>query len=536
MSQHDSCNRAVQDILPTRLLQIKGPKEVRLHCTRNETDPYACLSYCWGTNPFIRTTSSTLHQYQSNIQWTELPKTFQDAISFTHRLGIRYLWIDSLCIIQDSVEDWRYESGQMANTYKNARLTIAATHSIDASGGCFSTAHPKHYFRHWTFTDSDLRTSEFHTRIPLAHSDFVSGKLPLSRRGWAFQERMLSPRVIHFTEQELIWECLENTTCECSQVVFDIGTPDKKVCFALSLQEADRQWRKLVLWYTHARLTFTKDIFPALQGLAKDVHPALGSYLAGLWSNTLIPNLAWVSGPESSFVQFNRPKEWRAPTWSWASTTGTIVWIDPKRKTFYLDIKTSTFIEVVNCIIVAKGEDNTGELVSGELKIRGHCVGGTISYTADHVFPYGHPGLVLRLDEAGTDGEGQMIFSSTYISWDYSIKTPGLYHVADGSDVVVVKIDEVIDRYKAISRWLILRPVQGYSNTFERIGLLTIEVSHPPSEQPIDMARGLGVDYGKQNLIEAEIQSQLAWEKEEDMKRQLNMAHKTAPEMEFTIV
>jgi hypothetical protein len=369
-------------------------------------------------------------------------------------------------------------------------------------------------------------------------------ELPLSRRGWAFQERILSPRVLHFTEQELIWECLESVTCECSHVQRDTVAPTKKIRFAQSLHEADRQWQTIVLLYTHTCLTFTKDIFPALQGLAKAVHPVLGSYLAGLWSNTLIPHLAWRSVYISWSAQSNRPKEWRAPTWSWASTTANIIWIDPRQRTFDLDLKISTFITVVDCTVVAKGEDNTGELVSGELKIRGRCVRGTLSYTAnfrspwygDHVFPEARPGLVLRLDEAGTDGEGQMICSSPYISWDYFIKAPGLYHVADGSDVIVVKIEEVIGRYVATSQWLILRPAQGCSNTFERIGLLTIEVSHPPSEQPIDMARGLGVDYGKQNLIEAEIQFQLAWEKEEHMKRQLNIAHKTAPEMEFIIV
>ncbi|USP79221.1 uncharacterized protein yc1106_06495 [Curvularia clavata] len=135
---HLSCNYS-KSPLPSRVLLIRGPQQVELYESNRETVPYACLSHCWGKKHIIRTTKATLQHHKQSISWKRLPLTFRQAISFTYRLGLKHLWIDSLCIIQDDVEDWRFEGSKMSQIYSGAYITLAATASRDASGGCFVT-------------------------------------------------------------------------------------------------------------------------------------------------------------------------------------------------------------------------------------------------------------------------------------------------------------------------------------------------------------------------------------------------------------
>jgi hypothetical protein len=98
---HDQCRQATQaSTLPTRVIEILAPQVVRLAVPHNLREPYTCLSHCWGTTQFIQTTMDTIDQFKNSIPWDDLPKTFQDAIDVTNQLGIKYIWIDSLCILQ----------------------------------------------------------------------------------------------------------------------------------------------------------------------------------------------------------------------------------------------------------------------------------------------------------------------------------------------------------------------------------------------------------------------------------------------------
>jgi hypothetical protein len=128
--------------LPTRILDVDppGPQacQIRLYETNGETGLYVALSHCWGKSQMFKTERGSLNLRRRNIPWDIIPRTFQDAITFVRRLGLRYLWIDSLCIIQDDRADWERESAKMASIYTNAVLTIAATKSADSEGGCFS--------------------------------------------------------------------------------------------------------------------------------------------------------------------------------------------------------------------------------------------------------------------------------------------------------------------------------------------------------------------------------------------------------------
>jgi hypothetical protein len=205
-------------VLPTRVLQIVGSKEISLHVTTNKVAHYVCLSHCWGKHPVTTTTSQSLDEFRIRILWDKLPRTFQDAISFTYQLGYLYLWIDSLCIIQDSAEDWRHEGSRMADIYKNATLTLAATKSSDSTEGCFATSLDRHLSQNWRFVDAENTVYEIHVSREVDHERFLKPELPLLKRAWVLQEQLLSPRTVHFTTQKLVWGCSTHVTCECSNI------------------------------------------------------------------------------------------------------------------------------------------------------------------------------------------------------------------------------------------------------------------------------------------------------------------------------
>jgi hypothetical protein len=148
---HGQCGSGRDVSLPKRCLDLKPTSTsdgsaIQLVETSGSTGTYACLSHCWGKDKLITTTSQTIVCHLNSIPIAVLPKTFGDAVTLTRNLGLRYLWIDSLCIIQDSAEDWQIESSKMADIYHNSFLTIAGISSPDSRGGCFclgefSTAH-----------------------------------------------------------------------------------------------------------------------------------------------------------------------------------------------------------------------------------------------------------------------------------------------------------------------------------------------------------------------------------------------------------
>jgi hypothetical protein len=177
------------------------------------------------------TTKANYEDNSKGIPWEGLPQTFQDAIVFARKLQIRYLWIDSLCIVQDDKLDWASESGNMSSIYRGGYITIAATSSENSKGGLVTDSPTGLYDAHTrTLQHSEdvlvHGTVAFRRKLP-HFSDFHATKtsrrdeametFPLLERAWAFQERLLSPRVLHFSRHELIWECCEASGCQCLQ-------------------------------------------------------------------------------------------------------------------------------------------------------------------------------------------------------------------------------------------------------------------------------------------------------------------------------
>ncbi|KAF2014357.1 HET-domain-containing protein [Aaosphaeria arxii CBS 175.79] len=482
MEEHHSCRTPSNTYTPTRLLRIEGPDKARLCVPNKPVEAYACLSHCWGKLHILRTTTENYEQHLKEISWGQLPLTFRHAIAFTHSIGLRYLWIDSLCILQDSASDWRHEASKMPDIYENACVTLAATMSYDPSQGLFARSQEGFISKTYTIHNEQNEPYEIYCREPL--EDIVWDK-PLQDRGWAFQERILSKRIIHFMEEELWWECHQGSTCECGSrdhgPKIDFGTMPrvKELQNCSSAMEIELHWQRIVKEYSSRSLTFPSDIFPALQGLAKLVPASMGTYLAGHWESTLIHSLCWSLEQADSrlLIDTERRKHWRAPTWSWASAILAMEWGE--------GLPVHTFASAVSARIVPQGVEPTGQLVYGEVVLRGRCLRGRIAHgkTQD---PWWAASALLNngpveaqasqvpriylFDDDVSNVSDQLDEDEdhwwAYPHWDFHIEAEL------GREVIAMKM-ETTDQ-GAQQSWLILKATD-VEGVYERLGLMRVD-------------------------------------------------------------
>lgn len=311
------------------------------------------------------TTQDNLKNHiERGIDLKDLPQTFQDAIQVVRGLKLRYLWIDALCIIQneDHHEDWKRECGNMASIYRNSHLTIAAAWADSANGGCFTTTDPGVVFGPVTMR------KVFHFPPVRNSSDF-----PILARAWTFQERLLAPRVIYFSRQEILWECTELRTCECGGVTNPVPGIEK---FDLNNQGytggVGEIWRRLVIQYSGLQLTCPDDKLPALSGLAQAMTlRSQENYLAGLWKETLLGDMCW----NARYPRAKRQPQtrWRAPSWSWASVDGPIdYYVDLNSEAFTRSIKDHALVREAKC--TPAGPSLTGEVEDGFATLDGFLI------------------------------------------------------------------------------------------------------------------------------------------------------------------
>ena len=314
------------NVLPVRMLEIdldgcEPIERIRLQCGVLPTR-YATLSHCWG--PDLRIIPQLLQKNLADrlqeIILDTLPRTFTDAVICAYRLGIRYLWIDCLCIIQDSKEDWLQQSAIMAEIYSSAFVNFAATASSSCEGGLFrSRSDPAvnpcivdpHFARKSRFlyhcVDEEVLWQDVKDGV-------------LNTRGWTFQETLLAPRTLHFTDTQIYWQC--ESLC-ASEVYVDglLDTPPKNG--KSQLTSTGKQWWTIVEKYTSRSLTHeTEDKLVALSGVARRVamndHLKDNEYLAGIWRHDLPFGLFWRS-TSGGFPLHNG-----VPSWSWASISGKV--------------------------------------------------------------------------------------------------------------------------------------------------------------------------------------------------------------------
>jgi hypothetical protein len=363
-----------------------GSESIKIVNGSDADKEYLAVSYRWG-NETLLTTTQTFELFHTSIPWEQLPQTFKDAILIARELGIGHVWIDSLCIVQDELSDWEIESAKMADIYKSALLTIMAASASDSQGGFFQYRNTAKELAALPYTDASGAT-QFSVLVRKAlpyYADFVSAT-PLFRRGWVFQERLMSRRKLIFGKDQTYWECSDVVQSESNkpnQSRYEALALDTKIAgtfrvFSDSICNAvgvDHHGPPAILWeavvsqYSPCALTYEADRLPALSGLARTFAQRFGSnYAAGLWKDQMPNSLLWYIPLRT--LRETCKEEYCAPSWSWASTLGQVV---------FHGYGGNDELEVISINIKLAGQDPYGRVCPGSsMCVRGRLRSGRL--------------------------------------------------------------------------------------------------------------------------------------------------------------
>ena len=494
-------------ILPTRLIDVGlegvDPRLV-LSCNCSEDLKYLTLSHCWGLEKLPILTQATYNEFQNGIPSSKLSPTFRDAVlltrRFARRFGVRYLWIDALCIFQDSEDGWRQEGAKMADVYGGAWCNLAAAHGVDGNTGLYSErsspilpllvnltpikvakweevtvqepitqvresiGQPENLFsklkaillpKILTKKSTTISTDTFenpkaskegtYAGFDAALWDRIESSA-LNTRGWVYQERILSRRILYFNKGEIAWECQEHRATETfpegefhhnryawkvikeqvsrallcdddalQQSLLDSKELDQddKYYFTKTLDKLPRSmyrlsydmltarfwvrftWTRIIATYSACSITRSEDKLVAISGVARRMsnHFSNSTYLAGLWSLDLEPQLLWIS---AAFVDEHktwpsRPSKYRAPSWSWACLDGAITMVWPRK----CEEDYQRVVEILTASTTTVTPDTFGQVSDGILRLKGFlCKGRCDFYRGRLLFLLEPPGLL----------------------------------------------------------------------------------------------------------------------------------------------
>jgi len=338
---------------PSRLVDVSGtvPRLVDTKSLHLKV-PYLALSHCWGNGQATRTTIAKLEQFKIGIPQEHCPATFKDAFHITRRLGHRYIWIDSLCILQDSPKDWQAESGKMSDVYGHSTLNLIAAHARDGRDGCFSRRDVRSVRPCQVPNPFRPVSNESFIVYPMRMDKIYDEQVrnsPIYQRAWILQERLLSPRSVYFGKKQIFWACGEFEACEAfpsganyvptrphNEISIDKKGVQQLLNPRVTMAQREAQgiaesWARIVKIYSSSHLTISSDKLVALSGIAERVQGHTGGeYLAGLWNSTqeaFLWSLLWFV--DSHDKGRPRPPAYRAPSWTWMSVDGIIEMTTP---------------------------------------------------------------------------------------------------------------------------------------------------------------------------------------------------------------
>ncbi|KAM5350818.1 hypothetical protein ACJ41O_007323 [Fusarium nematophilum] len=462
---------------------------------------YAALSHRWTEETLaVRLEHGNLAQRRlGGIPLIDFPQMMREVILLLRQLGIFYIWIDCMCIIQDDKEDWQREAATMASVYSSAEVTVAATW---AGQSLFSHRDVKEYpqvdiddtvllrrsIPHFTWQDMEYNWFESDSFVD------PDQEWPLLSRGWTYQEQLLSRRMLHFTRSELIWECNSAMGCECG------GYAASSVSNGPSLGRTkqsvvSKSWDQIVKEYSKRDLTFDTDKLPALAGIAKAFSESrhdLGRYLCGLWENQLEGCFFW------SLTEEPQPKPSGSciPSWSWASVSGNV-------GCWGVSIENVEFLGVD---VSYNGDPLMGEVKDARVTLSGALVPATLYYEKKAIdsletslptledTPCLHESVQYRLKI----GHQLSVFRPDYRLDDPG---PGLTAIPSGTPAFCLifgrststsfEPEKGVTSEETAACFLALIPVDETNTVFERIGLF--DGTHEEEHDYVDLETALGL-------------------------------------------
>jgi hypothetical protein len=344
--------------LPTRVVEIgRDNDHIKLVSTTGKEGVYIALSHRWGAHKKLLTLKENLAEHLVQIKFEDLSQTFKDAVQVTRDLGVQYLWIDSLCIIQDNKIDWAFEATQMGRIFERAYCTIAAVDAVDdttnTDRGLFiprqedpltvrfhcapqkDPVQPERFRSEdgqpycWMYTfysdqeksDNVTNPLEQHRLIAkprLLGSTWDIMRSKWNKRGWILQERILSRRIIYFSSSKLSWDCLHTSG---EEEMLGIAAPPLR---AAKFSSGIQSWKSLVEDYTDCLLSHESDKLNAISGLAERLGKRSNRpYFAGIFQDANGNDLMWRSNSNDPMT---RSDSYHAPSWTWAAYKGGITY------------------------------------------------------------------------------------------------------------------------------------------------------------------------------------------------------------------
>lgn len=431
LEEHSRCG-AIGDILspmPTRVIDVgDSEKNPSLCMTNNVPGSWLTLSYCWGKSSDFVLKKETHEQFVAGLPLEDFPPTIRDAITITKAMNMQYLWVDALCIIQDSVEDWQRESGRMAEVYSNALLTIvaAADSSSGVTDGIFhkrkvsrsaivpltTKDFPRNSnvlegigegLKNLEVNNETGQTSLVLSGMEIAVTEAVRPATnillgdtpkpknsPWATRAWTLQEQLLSWRTLTFASSQMLWSCPLLNIGEDGKLVKEDRNEDVPDISEFKLEDnqtigrrAYVKWYRIVTEYSSRRLTFNSDKLIAIASVAQRMNAHLkDEYCVGLWRRELVHGLCW-----RLWDRGDRPKVVRSysneyPSWSWVSVNGGVRY-DIDRGYQEAPIKEVIRLKDVN--ISYTSENTYGQIEKAELVVSGPCC--SFRYRDNHSSP-----------------------------------------------------------------------------------------------------------------------------------------------------
>jgi hypothetical protein len=395
-ASHQDCPLMKAGPLPTRVIEVGDSRcdQQKLLITNGVSAHYVALSYCWGMQPqHLVTTESNIDNLCRDIPASSFPQTIQDAILITRKLGFQYLWVDALCILQDSAVDKAREITRMGEVYQSAAITLVAASARSCQEGFLhrrSHPWPNHAWQTFNLpfrcTDGSLGELTLEPR-----DTYYTGDQPINHRAWTLQESLLSPRKLIYSTTPLVWQCQSNETILGSRA----RKPDSRAWRSMSiqlsrvltaakydstyqdmLQAVHRNWISILQAYSRRKLTNSEDILPAISAIAAKFGVFLNEqYKAGHWYNPsnksdFARDLLWYrensyKGPSIENGSAAVAPLYTAPSWSWACRQDTVWWVIPMK------LQGEVLCEVDECMVeLATAAATYGQVKSGFLRLR----------------------------------------------------------------------------------------------------------------------------------------------------------------------